>query len=120
MTSNLQGVPRDLFKPEFLNRVDEIVRFRSLTEADIERIVEIQLHTLDKRLAERRLAVDVTDAGRAWLAHTGYDPAYGARPLKRLIQKEIGDRLALSLLEGKYAEGATVVVDVEGDHLVMK
>jgi ATP-dependent Clp protease ATP-binding subunit ClpB len=120
MTSNLQGEPRDFFKPEFLNRVDEIVRFRSLTEADITRIVDIQLQTLDKRLAERRLTVEVTDAAKGWLAHTGYDPAYGARPLKRLIQKEIGDRLALSLLEGKYQEGSTVVIDAEGDQLIMK
>ncbi|MDQ1395185.1 MAG: ATP-dependent Clp protease ATP-binding subunit ClpB, partial [Acidimicrobiaceae bacterium] len=103
-----------------LNRVDEIVRFRSLTEADIERIVEIQLRSLDKRLAERRLTVEVTEAARAWLAHTGYDPVYGARPLKRLIQKQIGDRLALSLLEGKYQEGSKVVIDADGDQLIMK
>jgi ATP-dependent Clp protease ATP-binding subunit ClpB len=120
MTSNLQGEPRDFFKPEFLNRVDEIVRFRSLTEADIERIVDIQLQQLDRRLAERRLTVEVTAAARAWLAHTGYDPVYGARPLKRLIQREIGDRLAMALLEGRYQEGSKVTIDAEGDQLVMK
>jgi ATP-dependent Clp protease ATP-binding subunit ClpB len=120
MTSNIPGDPRDTFKPEFINRIDEIVRFRALTEADIEHIVGIQLRALDARLAVRRLGLDVTDEARAWLAHTGYDPVYGARPLKRLIQREISDKLALSLLEGRYQEGSTVTVDVAGDDLVLK
>ena len=111
MTSNYRGDLREAFKPEFLNRVDEIVEFRPLTEADIATIVGIQLRDLDKRLAARRLSLVVTDAARAWLAHTGYDPVYGARPLKRLIQRAIGDPLALALLEGKYGEGDTVTVD---------
>ncbi|HEX2039131.1 MAG TPA: ATP-dependent chaperone ClpB [Acidimicrobiales bacterium] len=120
MTSNLPGEPREFFKPEFLNRIDEIVRFRSLTEADLAHVVEIQLRALDRRLAERRLSLEVTDEAKGWLARTGYDPAYGARPLKRLIQKEIGDALAVALLEGRYSEGDTVTVDVAGDDLVLK
>jgi ATP-dependent Clp protease ATP-binding subunit ClpB len=114
MTSNLPGEPADFFKPEFLNRIDEIVRFRSLTQDDISHIVDIQLKGLDKRLADRRLSLVVTDAAREWLSRRGYDPTYGARPLKRLIQREIGDALALSLLEGKYVDGSTVTVDALG------
>jgi ATP-dependent Clp protease ATP-binding subunit ClpB len=94
-----------------LNRVDEIVEFQPLTEADISKIVDIQLRALDKRLATRRLALVVTDAAKSWLAGVGYDPVYGARPLKRLIQRQIGDPLALALLEGKYGDGDTVTVD---------
>jgi ATP-dependent Clp protease ATP-binding subunit ClpB len=115
MTSNYRGDLRDAFKPEFLNRVDEIVEFHSLTEADIAVIVGIQLRALDQRLAARRLSLVVTDAAKAWLARTGYDPVYGARPLKRLIQRAIGDPLALALLEGKYGDGGTVTVDVAED-----
>jgi ATP-dependent Clp protease ATP-binding subunit ClpB len=94
-----------------LNRVDDIVRFRSLSEEDISAIVTIQLAALEARLATRRLTLIVTDAATAWLGHRGFDPAYGARPLKRLIQREIADRLALALLEGNYPEGSTVTVD---------
>jgi ATP-dependent Clp protease ATP-binding subunit ClpB len=112
MTSNFHGELGDAFKPEFLNRIDEIVRFRSLTEEDITRIVDVQLVALDRRLAARRLRLIVTDAAKRWLGHRGYDPAYGARPLKRLIQSQISDKLALALLEGRYPEGATVTVDV--------
>ena len=111
MTSNHQGDLSLAFKPEFLNRIDEIVRFRSLTEADLEGVVEIQLRELDKRLAERRLVLDVTPAAKAWLARRGYDPVFGARPLKRLMQREISDPLALALLEGRYTDGDTVTVD---------
>ncbi len=119
MTSNLQGRPEDFFKPEFINRIDEIVRFRALTEDDIAKIVDIQLVQLDRRLAERRLSLEVTEAARAWLARRGYDPVYGARPLRRLIQREIGDRLAIGLLEGRYSDRESVVVDVQGDELVV-
>ncbi|HET9058780.1 MAG TPA: ATP-dependent chaperone ClpB [Acidimicrobiales bacterium] len=119
MTSNYQGDLRDAFKPEFLNRIDEIVRFRELTEDDIGRIVAIQLRGLDKRLAARRLSLVVTEEAREWLAKRGYDPVYGARPLKRLIQRTIGDTLALALLEGKYSDGDTVTVATAGDDLVM-
>jgi len=112
MTSNLPGDPRDYFKPEFVNRIDDIVRFRSLTEDDLERIVDIQLQGLVGRLAQRRMRLDVTPAAKQALAAEGYDPAFGARPLKRVIQREIADKLALAILEGAYGEGDTVVVDV--------
>ena len=119
MTSNLPGDPRSFFKPEFVNRIDEIVRFRPLTEDDLARIVDIQLRWLQARLAHRRLTLEVSDDARAWLARRGYDPAYGARPLRRFIQRHIGDRLALALLEGRYEDGATVKVDVGGDDLIL-
>jgi ATP-dependent Clp protease ATP-binding subunit ClpB len=117
MTSNLPGDPKDFFKPEFINRVDDIIDFRSLTEEDLRRIVSIQLEALRGRLAERRLKLSVTDAAMEQLAHDGFDPAFGARPLKRVIQKELGDRLALALLEGTYSEGDTVAVDVTDGEL---
>jgi ATP-dependent Clp protease ATP-binding subunit ClpB len=111
MTSNLPGEPIDFFKPEFVNRIDEIVRFHPLSEADLARIVSIQLGGLRGRLSERRLALAVTPAAEAWLARTGFDPDFGARPLRRVIQREVEDPLALALLEGRYPEGSTVTVD---------
>jgi ATP-dependent Clp protease ATP-binding subunit ClpB len=114
MTSNFAGDLRTAFKPEFLNRIDEIVPFRPLTEEDMAAVVDIQIAGLAERVAARRLVLVVTPVARGWLAHRGYDPAYGARPLKRLIQREIGDRLALALLQGTYADGATVTIDAEG------
>ena len=115
MTSNLPGEPGDFFRPEFVNRIDDIVRFRPLTEADLVSIVDIQLAGLGTRMAERRLSLMVTDEAKEALAAKGFDPAFGARPLKRLIQREIGDRLALAVLEGRYLEGDTVTVDIELD-----
>jgi ATP-dependent Clp protease ATP-binding subunit ClpB len=120
MTSNLQGDPRAFFKPEFINRIDEIVRFRELTEDDLARIVEIQLRGLRDRLAARRVGLDVTGAAVAALARQGYDPAFGARPLKRVIQRELADELAMRLLEGKIAEGDTVTVDAVDGDLVLR
>ncbi len=114
MTSNLQGNPLDYFKPEFVNRIDEIVRFRSLGREDLAAIVDIQLRALAARISERRIGLEVTPQARELLAERGYDPAFGARPLKRVIQRELGDRLAIALLEGHYTEGDTVVVDVIG------
>jgi ATP-dependent Clp protease ATP-binding subunit ClpB len=119
MTSNLPGDPLAFFKPEFINRVDEIIRFRPLTEADLGQIVGIQLQLLQQRLAARRIGLDVTDAAKALVAREGYDPAFGARPLKRVIQREIGDRVAVAILEGKVGEGDTVVVDAAGDELTV-
>jgi ATP-dependent Clp protease ATP-binding subunit ClpB len=113
MTSNLPGDPRDFFKPEFVNRIDDIVRFRELTEADLERIVDIQLVTLKRRVADRRMTLEVTEAAKVALAREGFDPAYGARPLKRVLQREIGDQLAIAILEGRYGEGDTITVDVD-------
>ncbi len=115
MTSNLPGDPRDFFKPEFVNRIDDIVRFRELTEADLVHIVDIQLETLRRRLAVRRISLEVTPDAVDAIAREGFDPAYGARPLKRVIQRELGDRLAMALLEGEFGEGDAVVVDVDAD-----
>ena len=115
MTSNLPGDPLTLFKPEFVNRIDEIVRFRSLTTEDLSRIVEIQLTGLRDRLAQRRITLVVEPDAEELLAKEGFDAAFGARPLKRVIQREIGDRLALLLLEGDAADGSTVTVGVDDD-----
>jgi ATP-dependent Clp protease ATP-binding subunit ClpB len=120
MTSNLPGDPRDFFKPEFVNRIDEMVRFRELTEEDLTHIVEIQLRGLRDRLAARRIGLEVTDAATAALAHQGYDPAYGARPLKRVIQRELADTLAVQVLDGKVGEGDTVTVDAVDGELVLR
>ena len=118
MTSNLPGDPRDFFKPEFINRVDDIISFRALTEDDLIPIVRIQLDALRGRLADRRLDLVVTDEAERFLAHEGYDPAFGARPLKRVIQRELGDRLAMAVLDGGYVEGDIVTVDVKHGDLV--
>jgi ATP-dependent Clp protease ATP-binding subunit ClpB len=120
MTSNLKGEPQDYFKPEFINRIDEIVRFKALSREDLATIVEIQLRKLRGRLAERRLSLEVSPAAEEWLANVGYDPDYGARPLRRVLQRNIEDPLALALLEGRYLEGSTVHVDVEGDKIVLR
>jgi ATP-dependent Clp protease ATP-binding subunit ClpB len=117
MTSNLPGDPAAFFRPEFINRIDDIVRFRALTEADMLPIVDIQLRSVQKRLADRRIMLHVTAAARAYLAEVGYDPAFGARPLKRAIQHHVADKLAVLLLEGKFVEGDTVTVDESGGEL---
>ena len=103
---------RAAFKPEFLNRLDDTLVFDALTKEELGRIVEIQLARMQQRLADHRLTLTVTDAARAWLADEGYDPAYGARPLRRLVQREIGDRLARMILGGEVLDGQEVVVDV--------
>jgi ATP-dependent Clp protease ATP-binding subunit ClpB len=103
------------FRPEFLNRLDEIIIFHNLTKDDIKQIVEIQLRRLEEIMADRRLSIELTDAARDYLAEIGYDPVYGARPLKRAIQRELVDRLALALLDGEIAEGDRVRVDVNED-----
>ena len=99
------------FKPEFLNRLDEVIMFDPLSLEDLSKIVDLQVRQLDERLADRRLTLDVTPAAREWLALTGYDPAYGARPLRRLVQREIGDQLARKILAGEVLDGETVRVD---------
>jgi ATP-dependent Clp protease ATP-binding subunit ClpB len=114
MTSNLPGDPGEFFKPEFINRVDDIIRFRALTEADLERIVKIQLESVRRRLADRRITLDVDDAAMAQLAREGFDPAFGARPLKRVIQREIGDKASMLILGGEVAEGGTISVRAGG------
>jgi len=108
---------RAQFKPEFLNRLDDMVIFNSLTPSDLTSIVEIQLDRLRARLADRRLTLEVTEAAKLWLAGHGYDPVYGARPLRRLVQSAIGDQLAKALLGGQIRDGATVIIDRTGDGL---
>jgi ATP-dependent Clp protease ATP-binding subunit ClpB len=105
---------RQSFKPEFLNRLDEIVIFDALTREELAHIVDLQLALLEKRLAVRRIEIEVSEAARTWLAATGYDPAYGARPLRRLIQTSIGDPLARLLLSGDVVDGGRVRVDLAG------
>jgi ATP-dependent Clp protease ATP-binding subunit ClpB len=109
------SVVRQHFKPEFLNRLDDVVVFEALTTEDLARIVDIQVAALARRLAARRLILEVTEAGREWLAMTGFDPVYGARPLRRLVQATIGDQLAKALLSGAIRDGDTVLVDVLDD-----
>jgi ATP-dependent Clp protease ATP-binding subunit ClpB len=114
-------VVRASFKPEFLNRLDDIIVFGALGSEELARIVDLQVTRLARRLADRRLTLTVTDAAREWLALTGYDPVYGARPLKRLVQSAIGDKLARALLAGEIRDGDEVVVDrsPDGDELTV-
>jgi len=111
----VMDVVRSAFKPEFLNRLDDVIMFEPLSVEQLNDIVEIQVKDLAKRLRDRRLTLEVSDGARAWLAMTGYDPAFGARPLRRLVQKEIGDRLARAILSGEIADGDTVLVDTSED-----
>ncbi|MEQ4500550.1 ATP-dependent Clp protease ATP-binding subunit, partial [Nocardioides kribbensis] len=113
------AVVRASFKPEFLNRLDEIVLFDALTKDELTHIVDLQLALLEKRLAVRRIAIEVSDEARTWLAETGYDPAYGARPLRRLIQTAIGDPLARLLIGGEVSDGGRVRVEVGDDGLAL-
>ncbi|GMV99954.1 MAG: chaperone protein ClpB [Candidatus Hydrogenedentota bacterium] len=113
----VMNVLRGHFRPEFLNRVDEVVVFHPLGREHIRRIVDVQVQRLAKRLAEKRISIELTDPARDLLANQGYDPAYGARPLKRVIQRLILDALAMRILEGKVSEGDTVLVDAEGEVL---
>jgi ATP-dependent Clp protease ATP-binding subunit ClpB len=139
MTSNLGGaafrdptIPADkrreailedvraFFRPEFVNRVDEIVVFDPLDRDQLREIVDIQVRLLQERLARRSLSIELTDAARDHLASAGYDPSFGARPLKRLIQREVQDPLAMRLLSGEIVEGDRVVVDADDDGLAIR
>jgi ATP-dependent Clp protease ATP-binding subunit ClpB len=113
MKRRVMEAVRAHFKPEFLNRVDDLIIFHGLGIEEIKAIVEIQVRKLTERLRERKIELRLTEKAKEWLAKEGFDPAYGARPLKRVIQKEIQDRLAMNLLEGKFKEGDTVTVDVD-------
>ncbi len=116
MTSNIpEDDLRSHFRPEFLNRIDDIITFRSLTEKEIEKIVEIQLGRLQKMLLEKKIVLDLTDRGRKFLAQQGYDPVYGVRPLKRAIQKNLQDPLSMKILEGEFHEGDSIVADTGDD-----
>jgi ATP-dependent Clp protease ATP-binding subunit ClpB len=122
MTSNVRSAEqmREVFRPEFLNRIDEIVEFEPLSRDQIAEIVELQLRRLRERLAERGLRLELTDAAKEVLADAGWDPTYGARPLKRAIQRRVENPLALRLLEGDFGEGDTVRVDASDGELVFE
>jgi ATP-dependent Clp protease ATP-binding subunit ClpB len=111
----VMSVVRQHFKPEFLNRLDDVVVFHALNTEELASIVDIQVARLGARLADRRLALEVSAAAREWLAMNGFDPVYGARPLRRLVQSDIGDQLARALLSGQIEDGDTILVDVTGD-----
>jgi ATP-dependent Clp protease ATP-binding subunit ClpB len=111
----VQGLVRKAFKPEFVNRLDDIVIFQALTQDDLAQIVELAVDALQRRLRDRRLTLAVTPDARSWLAERGYDPVFGARPLRRLIQSEIQDRLAMAILAGGVRDGDVVRVDVAAD-----
>jgi ATP-dependent Clp protease ATP-binding subunit ClpB len=117
MKASVLGVVQAHFRPEFINRLDEIVVFRPLDKTQIRAIARIQLAYLEKRLAERQLKLEVSDAALALLGNTGFDPVYGARPLKRAIQQQLENPLAREILEGRYPPGARIQVDAEGGHL---
>jgi ATP-dependent Clp protease ATP-binding subunit ClpB len=120
MTSNLAGDPLDRYKPEFINRIDEIVRFHALTEEDLALVFDIQLAGLRSELAEKHLTLEVTPEAAAHLVHAGYDPAFGARPLRRVIQRQIESPLAYALLEGAYPAGATITVDLQDGAIALR
>ncbi|MFI5363432.1 MAG: AAA family ATPase, partial [Elusimicrobiota bacterium] len=121
MTSNAQKDElKSRFRPEFLNRIDEILEFSSLDQAHLRRIVDIQLDTVRKRLTERRVALELTDAAKDLLAREGYDPAYGARPLKRAISRLVVDPLARMLLTGEVRDGSRVTADAGKDGLAFR
>jgi ATP-dependent Clp protease ATP-binding subunit ClpB len=119
MTSNLRSPEqmREVFRPEFLNRIDEVVEFHPLSKEQLAEVVELQLRRLRERLAERGLGLELTEAAKEQLVEAGWDPTYGARPLKRAIQRLVENPLALRLLEGEFGEGDTVRVDVEDGDL---
>ena len=120
MTSNVAGGidgVRATFKPEFVNRLDEIVEFHPLTREEIGSIVELQVEKLIERVGEKGVAVELTDEARTLLGNLGYDPTYGARPLKRVIQKQLVDKLAMKLLDGEFVPGDRVRVDAAGGEL---
>jgi ATP-dependent Clp protease ATP-binding subunit ClpB len=119
MKQQVLGQLKHHFRPEFLNRVDEIVVFHGLSKEQLVAIVEIQLGHLARRLEARHLTLEVTGGAKRWLAETGYDPVYGARPLKRVVQKEIESVLARKLLAGEIQDGTTVQVDVQNDELLL-
>jgi ATP-dependent Clp protease ATP-binding subunit ClpB len=120
MRRRVMDALRSHFRPEFLNRIDETIIFRPLSEEQLQDIVDIQLDQLNQRLAERQMRLEVTPAARQWLAEHGYDPTFGARPLKRLIQREVLDRLARLVLSGELRDGETATIDSDGNQLVFE
>jgi ATP-dependent Clp protease ATP-binding subunit ClpB len=116
----IEGVLASTFKPEFLNRLDETVIFHRLSREDIGRIVDLQVKQVSERVAERGVEIELSDDARTLLGNLGYDPTYGARPLKRVIQRQLVDKLAMALLEGRFSEGDRIRVDAEGGELVFR
>ncbi len=110
---------RGHFRPEFLNRVDDVVLFKQLTLAEIERIVDLLMDEVRRRLADRRLTLEVSEDARRLIAHEGYDPVYGARPLRRFVQHEVETRIARALLAADIHDGATIAIDAEDGHLIV-
>jgi ATP-dependent Clp protease ATP-binding subunit ClpB len=110
---------REHFRPEFLNRVDETVLFKPLTQAELEQIVDLQFNAVRERLADRRLELEITEDAKHFISREGYDPVYGARPLRRFIQREVETRIARALVRGDITDGSTIVVDLDGDELVI-
>jgi ATP-dependent Clp protease ATP-binding subunit ClpC len=116
MKGKVLGEVRKTFRPEFLNRIDEIVVFHELTEGQLRSIVDLMIKELEDRLAERKLAIEVTEAAKSWLAKEGFDPVYGARPLRRAIERYVENPLSTKLLRGEFNEGDMVLVDLgEGE-----
>jgi ATP-dependent Clp protease ATP-binding subunit ClpB len=111
---------RQQFRPEFLNRLDGMVTFEPLDHAVLTRVADIQIDQLQSRLNDRRITLDVSDAAKRWLVDRGFDPIYGARPLRRLVQTAIGDQLAKAILSGEVLDGSTVHIDADGEHLSLK
>ena len=120
MRQRVTQAMKDHFKPEFLNRIDEYVIFNSLNKNDLRGIVKLEINRLEKRLAERQITLDITGAALDFLADVGFDPIYGARPLKRTIQREVETKVAKGILAGEYGDGDTVVVDVANERLEIK
>jgi ATP-dependent Clp protease ATP-binding subunit ClpB len=116
----VMGDLREHFRPEFLNRVDEIVLFKPLTLQEIEQIVDLQIASVGQRLADRRMTLEVREPARLLIAREGYDPVYGARPLRRFIQREVETRIARALLAGEIVDGATIILDARDDELIVQ
>ena len=113
--NRMQDALRNTFRPEFLNRIDDIITFNELNIASIEPIVELQLAEVSARLKDRKIELEITPAAKERLAIDGYDPVYGARPLKRLIQRQVVDRVATGIIEGKIYDGSTVTIDIDAE-----
>lgn len=111
---------RSSFRPEFLNRIDEIIIFHGLQKSELRQIVKLQVARLEKRLSERKISLKISEAAIDFIAELGYDPVYGARPLKRTIQRELETQIAKSILRGQFNDGDTIFVDVENERLAFK
>ena len=109
---------KNVFKPEFLNRIDSTVVFHALSRAHIRQVVDLKLHDVDRQLAAKGVQLEVTEAAKDWLGERGYDPVFGARPLLRVIQNELVDKLSEALLQEKFADGDRIVIDADADKLI--